>query len=348
MIARLIGLHRCGKSTLFNLLSGREKTSGKFGEKRLTVCKIADPRVTQLAEAYSSKKTTFAEIEIEEIPELSSRMLPDIKDANALIVPIRLFNDPITREKPSPEKDIREIDTELILNDVKAIETRLGTIDRYIKKGAPKQEREELESEKALLARLEALLESGVPMRQIPLDKKETQEIKNYSFASGIPVLYLLNHDDDYKEIAETLADKLSSLAGTDTLPMNVKLELELASLPEDERKELIDEFELEPVGVDRLIKKVYNLLGLISFLTVNEREARAWTIRTGTDALHSAGTVHKDMQKGFIRAEVISFNELASVNFDTNLAKKKGMLRLEGKDYIVEDGDVIFFRFNV
>ncbi|MCD6098361.1 DUF933 domain-containing protein [bacterium] len=348
MIARIVGLRRCGKSTLFNLLSGREETGGRFGEKRLTVCRIADKRVSQLAEVYSSQKTTFPEIKIEEIPELSSRMLPDIKDADALIVPVRLFDDPVTREKPSPKKDIKEIDSELILNDVKAIETRLGTIERYIKKGASTQEREELERERALLTRLEGSLESGIPVRQIPLDKKEVEKTRNYSFASGIPILYLLNHNDDYKETAEALADRLSSLAGTDTLPMNVKLELELASLPDDERRELIDEFELEPVGADFLIKKVYNLLGLISFLTANEHEARAWTVKAGTDALHAAGTVHKDIQKGFIRAEVISFNELASVNFDTNLAKKKGLLRLEGKDYIVKDGDVILFRFNV
>ncbi len=336
----IIGLPGSGKSTIFEALTQNILPEDHKGKNRIGTVKVPDKRVAVLSDMYKPKRTIYARVEYF-LPaglhqKKDQKIWTQVRDCDALIHVIRNFG-VYGVEKPKPYHDFHAMDQELILADLVVAEKRLENIEldrSRDKKTSP----EEL----SLLNYCPKNLANEMPLLNF-LDLASAHLLKGYAFLSAKPMLVMFNNEDEDDDIPE--AEDLTSREHC--MVIRGKLEQELAQMSDEEADEFLTEFNITSSAMDRVIKRSYELLGLISFFTVGEDEVRAWTIKDNATAVEAAGAIHTDFQKGFIRAEVLSYNDLMDAG-TYNEAKKKGTVRLEGKEYMVQDGDVINFRFNI
>ncbi|MGI6038436.1 MAG: redox-regulated ATPase YchF [Limnochordia bacterium] len=348
----LIGLPQVGKSTLFRLLTDGAHAASR-GKAGIGVANIPDGRIDKLTELYEPKKTIYATLELVDIEgftpgEGTSRFLSAVQDVDALVQVVRAFTEPgVAKLLPDGDAadELLALQEELALVDWTLMENRLTRLEKERKKAAPREE------ELALLARVRDALEEGIHLRTMEFTEDEAKLLQGYSFYTAKPLIIVVNVDDDQLQSGDYPGrDRILRWAeeqGVILLPVAVQMEWEIAQLPPDDREVFMADLGLDSTGVARLARAVYQQLGLISFFTVGKDEVRAWTIKAGTSAKRAAGKIHSDIERGFIRAEVISYTELVELGSMAK-AREEGRLRLEGKDYIVQDGDVINFRFNV
>jgi len=336
----IIGLPDSGRSTIFSALSGaRGEASQK--DQRVSAIKVMDERIDFLSNMYNPKKTTYAQVEYllpsEAMGSGSENSLwNQARICDALIHVVRNFTDAMGTP-PDVKADFRKLEDEMIINDLVVVDKRLERMEADLKRGKKPDEHEH-----SLLITCKELLENGRPLRASN-EIATAPVLKGFTFLSSKPQLVIINNDDDNEAIPDL-----------DTGPRNIelsmargRLEMDIASMTPEEAKDFLAEYHIEKSALDRVIQSSYRILNLMSFFTVGEDEVKAWTIKRGTHALDAAGEIHSDIQKGFIRAEVLSYADLLQYGSHKE-AKKVGRVRLEGKEYIVEDGDIINFRFNV
>lgn len=337
----IIGLPRSGKSTLFDALTKNIAGAEHKGEERIAAIRVPDARVDMLSQIYKPQKTIYAQVEYllpgfkTDSPREQSTWT-SVRDCDALLHVIR-NHAAYGFEKQSPLEDFIRLDQELILADLVVVEKRLERIELDEKRGK-KMDQEE----KALLTQCRQALEKEIPLRK-KSDLASAPKLRGFTFLSAKPVLVLFNNEDD----DDRMPDIKDFTAEEACLVVRGKLEQELAQMPFEEAAEFLSEFNIAASAMDRIIRRSYALLNLISFFTTISNEVRAWTIKKGTPALDAAEVIHSDMKKGFIRAEVVSFQDLMDAGSYAE-AKKQGTVRLEGKTYEVQDGDVVQFRFNI
>jgi GTP-binding protein YchF len=361
----IIGLPFVGKTTVFNALTCAQAKVGEFSlgvkEANRGVVKVPDERLYKLAPLYNPKKVTPAEVEyidvaglVKETKEKASEgeFYHSLREVDALAHVVRLFKDDNVMHVSGSidlERDIKNLDLDLILIDLDIIEKRLKRLEKSVTSTKDEEEKRELQ----ILKRFQESLDQGIPLREIQLSPEEDKLIRGYAFLSLKPLLLILNIDESQQEQVEKLESECSAFVegkkavGCSVCSVCGKLEMELAQLEEKDRMDFMKELGIKELAIQRVIDISYRLLNLISFFTANQNEVRAWPIPAGTKAIKAAGVVHTDMERGFIKAEVINFDNLWELG-SIQKAKEKGALRLEGKEYVVQDGDVIFFRFNV
>lgn len=358
----LIGLPMVGKTTIFNLLTGSGAETSNFltgkTETNVGVARVPDHRVDYLSGLYKPRKTTYAQIQFSDVPGLvrgasqgkgvGNQFLNAIRNVDMLVHVVRSFTNPDVPhvdDTIDPLRDIETIGMELLFADMEIVEKRIERI-----KGGKKVKKEhamELEvMEKCLNA-----LENEVSIGQLEFNDEERLALKNYSFLTEKPLLLVVNTDEgQFKSKDFPRREELNTYAAKHGLPvMEIcgRIEMEISQLPSEDRELFLADLGVSQSGIDRLARVAYDYLGLMSFFTVGEDEVKAWTIRRGTDARRAAGKIHSDIERGFIKAEVVKYEALESLGSMAKV-KEKGLFRLEGKEYIVEDGDVINFRFNV
>ncbi len=344
----IVGLPGSGKTTIFNALTGSEaETSAYSGGKKapnISQVKVPDERLEVLSRMYKPKKTTPAIIQYVDIgggiggsekKDSMDEILRLLRPCDALVHVVRCFE--LAGQPPSPQEDLNEFESELVFTDLMIVERRLERLEKEVKKGK-KGDPRELD----LLQKAHKILDAGKALRTNE-EIVTAPELKGYAFLSAKPCIVVLNIAEDH----EPGMVKIELPKNVPSIELKGGLEMELAQLDEEEAKAFRQDMDLPEPATFRLIQESYRLLGLISFFTVGEDEVKAWTIKKGTQAQKAAGAIHSDIQKGFIRAEVVAFSDLASAG-DYHAAQKAGKVRLEGKDYLVQDGDVINFRFNV
>ena len=354
----IIGLSTAGKSSLFQLMTGAPPAPpGGRPEPRLGVARVPDPRVERLAEMYKPKKKTPATVDFVDVPGVAKGEgaalvdLPALRGVDALVHVVRAFESEVAPHPDGsvdPMRDARMLELELILADLGAVERRLERLESSIKK----LNKAEDVAERVLFLKLKEALEAERPLREVELTDEERRRLKNYSFLSEKPILLVVNVGEEQIRragalLAESGLAAFAAAPGRAVCPVSATIEAEVAQLSPEDAKAFRDDLGLEEPGLDRVIRISYALLGLISFLTAGEDECRAWTIRKGTRAQLAAGAIHSDIERGFIRAEVVSYDDLVAAG-SLAACRDKGTLRLEGKEYVVRDGDVINFRFNV
>jgi GTP-binding protein YchF len=351
----IIGLAQSGRTTIFNALA-RGKADTRSTTPHLGITKVPEPRLKVLADMLHPKKVVPAEVSYTDIGASvkagGSQILNQIGNADALLNVVRAFTNesvPHVEGSIDVDRDIATSNLELAVYDSGIINRRLEKIEVSLK-GAKPTERAGLIHEQGLLAKIKAELEKEVPVRELQLSPEELKAIASYQFLTAKPLLIVVNISEEQIPQAPSLEEKLNSRyarAGAGVITLCGKLEMELAQLDEDAARGFRADFGLTESGLNRVIRLSYGLLGLISFFTIASGEVRAWSIPKETTALKAAGKIHSDMERGFIRAEVIGYNDLVKCG---SLAEtqKKGLLRLEGKNYAVQDGDVITFLFNV
>jgi hypothetical protein len=352
----IIGLPQVGKTSLFRILTRAAATSGRSvpGQAHVGIARVPDVRVAKLAEVFQPKKITYATIEYVDIGglqkdrEKNSASLVPLREADALAHVVRLFeNLAVGHEAGSLDalRDIGNVDLELILNDLEQCSKRIERLEKDLKKKKDTQQ----ESELNLLNRCRAALEAETPLRELEFKPEESKMLTGFMFLTRKPMLYVLNlGDEEAPEIDRVVEkyklEKLAGKAQTSVVPFCGKIEAELAELDDAEAAEMMKAYGLKESGRDRLIQASYRLLGLISFLTCGEPECRAWTIERGMTAQKAAGAIHSDIEKNFIKADVVNWEDLLRAG-SFAAAREKAQVRLEGKEYIVQDGDVILFR---
>jgi GTP-binding protein YchF len=361
----IVGLPFVGKTTVFNALTCAQAKVGEFSlaikEANRGVVKVPDERLHKLAPMYNPKKVTPAEVEyidvaglVKETKEKASEgeFYHSLREVDALAHVVRLFKDDNVMHVSGSidlERDIKSLDLDLILIDLDIIEKRLKRLEKSVASTKDEEEKRELQ----ILQRFKEALDEGIPLRELEISPDEEKLIRGYAFLSQKPLLLILNIDESQQGEVEELESECSAFiegkkaAGCSVCSVCGKLEMELSQLEEKDRKDFMTELGIKEQAIQRVINISYRLLNLISFFTANQNEVRAWPIPAGTTAIKAAGVVHTDMEKGFIKAEVINFDDLWEIG-SVQKAKEKGALRLEGKEYVVQDGDVIFFRFNV
>jgi ribosome-binding ATPase len=336
----IIGLSRSGKSTVFEALTHNILSESHKAKNRIGTIHVPDKRLDVLRNLYKPSKTIYAQVEYF-LPDVlrqkkDQNIWTQVRDCDALIHVVRNFGG-YGFEAPTPYQDFQAIDQELVLTDLMVVEKKLENMGIDNKRGK-KAEPEEL----SLLHQCLETLEKETPLRNLP-DLASSQLLKGYAFLSAKPMLVLFNNEDDDDGIPE-----ITNLTTRENcMVIRGKLEQELAQMSAEEAEEFLSEFNITASAMDRVIQRSYELLGLISFFTIGKDEVRAWTVKRKTPAIDAAGIIHTDMQKGFIRAEVVSYDDLISAGSYPE-ARRLGNVRLEGKTYAVQDGDIIEFRFNL
>jgi len=355
MKTAIIGLPMTGKTSLFTILTGVHQES-RIGSTavRTGVARVPDARLTELSKLFDPKKVTHATVEYADVPSISKENLRDpayiasLRVVDAFAHVLRLFEDEtIPHEKGSvdPVRDLEDVETELALSDLVVVEKRLERLDKDRKK----IKNPELDREFELLERCKAALEENRPLRELTLEPEDEKRIRGFQFLSQKPMLYVLNLGEaDAGKLRDREQEfRAGPIAGRQHVAAAAvcgKIEAELAELPPEEQTDYLASYGLQESGLERLISATYALLGLMSFLTAGEDEVRAWTIPAHSTAVKAAGAIHSDFEKKFIRAEVVNWKTLVDLNGYPGV-REKGLLKLEGKDYIVKDGDVLVIR---
>ncbi len=366
MIIGIVGLPNSGKTTLFNALTGAEAETASYAqtgaEPNVGMVKVPDSRVDRLSEVYQPKKTTHAVVEYIDLPGLPrgsvaegakvTEFLKRAREVDALVHVVRAFeNDsaPHPAGSVDPLRDVQDLEVELMLSDLGIIEKRLDRIAAALKKGI---DRPKHEAEKGVLVRFRETLEAEKPLRSLSITPEEEKMIRGYRFLTLQPEIVVLNIGEDLlgSPESESLVAEVGKIFSGEQArveSLSAKIEMEIGRLSPEEAQLFMEDLGIRELAREKLIHASYDLLGLISFLTVGEDEVRAWTIPKGIPAVRAAGVIHSDIERGFIKAEVVSFDHFMEAGSMSH-AREKATLKLEGKEYVVVDGDIAHFKFNV
>jgi len=356
----IIGLPQAGKTTIFNALTRGDQPvtmSGGRIEIRTAVVDVPDGRVDRLVELFHPQKMAYAKVTYADIAGLegasgksggekkgiSGQLLNQLSQMEGFVHVARCFENPSVPHPAgsvNPQRDIEAMDSELAINDLISVERKLERLVEEKKKSGGR-DKAVIERETALFERFQATLSAGIPLRDIDLDAEQEKTLSGFGLLTLKPVLILLNLADGQTPPPIEYSHRYSAV-----VPLQGRLEMELAQLPAEDAALFMEDFGIQELGLQRVINQSYELLGLQSFFTVGEDEVRAWTVRRGASAWESAGAIHTDLQKGFIRAEVIGYADLLALGGLVE-ARTRGKLRLEGKDYVVQDGEIVHIRFN-
>ena len=364
LTAGIVGLPNVGKSTLFNAITNSQVLAENYPfatiNPNVGVVEVPDERMDEIVMLFHPKKvinTTFEFTDIAGLVKgaskgegLGNQFLANIRQTDAIIHVVRCFDDPNIEHvegSVDPVRDIEEINLELCIADLDTVENRLAKV---IRKAQTKEKDAVLENE--TLQKLKEALTAGKPVRLMELSDKDREYLKNYSLLTAKPVIYVANMSDEEVSQPEQNAyfesvKKLADSEGSECIAICAKMEEELSGMEKEEKKAFLEDLGIQTSGLDQIIKAAYHLLGLRTFFTVGEPECRAWTFKEGMKAPQCAGIIHSDFEKGFIRAEIYSYEDLMEYKNEVAL-KEHGKIRLEGKEYLMQDGDIVFFRFNV
>ncbi len=349
----IIGLPQSGKTTIYNALTRSNQPTDMGGKMEIhtAVVDVPDPRVTVLSEMYQPKKTAFAKVTYSDIASLegsgqgviSGKMVNELGQMDGFIHVVRCFESdsvPHISGSVDPIRDIQAMDSELLINDLIVVERRIERLTDDRKKGG--RDKIAVEKEMALFEKLQIILMEDSPLRAAELSDEEKKHISGYQFLTMKPILLLLNlgEGQESPDVSATIKD-------SQVVALQGQLEMEIAQLAPEEAEMFLEEYQIEEPSLYLMIRESYELLGLISFFTVGEDEVRAWTVKSGASAPVAAGVIHTDLQKGFIRAEIVTYEDLTGLG-SMSAARDQGKLRVEGKTYIVKDGEIMHVRFNV
>ncbi|MFH1837463.1 MAG: redox-regulated ATPase YchF [Candidatus Omnitrophota bacterium] len=347
----IIGLEQAGKTTVFNALTGADKEVGTFGkiDANIAVVGVPDSRIDWLSDLYKPKKTVYADIEFVDIPgsindSSDTKIVAAARETDAFVFVIRAFINPNVHHplgNNDPIRDLESVKTGLIIADMSVAEKRIEKLEKIVTKGAgTPEDKLELSS----LQKVMKTLESEKPASQADLNTLEEKAVRSFQFLTLKPFLTLLNTSEDALNSQDTL-----SMIGTipNSMAICANIEMEIRRLNEDDRADFLADLGIQELSLNPFIRNAYKTLGLISFFTVGEDEVRAWTIKENTPAVKAAGKVHSDLERGFIRAEVFSFDDIKAKGAEREV-KSAGLFRLEGKEYPVKDGDIISIKFSV
>lgn len=360
LLVGVVGLSQSGKTTIFEALTSSgvlSELKGASKKPNMATIPIYDARLEDLALHFKSKKITPATLEFVDLPGLrkgataeeTKSLLSQVKEADLFVHIVRCFENetaPHPEGSIDPERDIKTLDFELMIADLSTVEKRIERVSKLAKSGD-----EKAKAVLKLMHQLKSFLEEEKPLRLYKFKEEELKLISDVEFLSTKPVIYVANLNEGESEDSENLFKIVEDNAKAEysyAMKIYGKVEAELAELPAEERKEFLSSYNLTESGLERVVKVAFDKLDLMTFLTAGEKETRAWTIRKGTKAPQAAGKIHSDIERGFIRVEVYTYDDWVKCGRDEKKVKEKGLLRVEGKDYIIKEGDICLFRFNV